>query len=200
MTEAAQMPLIGDVDPSVRRAFDYYPTPAWMTEALIRRVRPFAVIEPCSGEDAIADVFRKYGVDVQTNDLDPSRPAQTHGDATLEDVWARFMAPAVGGTPSWAVTNPPFEYADQIVPLAVQHCAHVAMMLRLSWLEPTKARSDFLRYHPPDLLIVMPRHDFKGRGSTDSVTSAWFVWTRSVMRGINVVTKAERDKLIAECR
>ena len=41
-----QQPLLA-VDPAVRREFDYYPTPAWMTLALLRRVRPFSVLEPC---------------------------------------------------------------------------------------------------------------------------------------------------------
>lgn len=193
-----QIPLIGDVDPAARRDFDYYPTPRWATEALIRRVRPFAVIEPCSGEDAIADVFRAHHVEVATNDFDPSRPAQTHLDARLNATWERFLAPATGGTPFWCVTNPPFNLADLIVPLAVRHLPAVAMLLRLSWLEPTEARAAFLAAHPPLRLIVLPRHDFKGRGSTDSVTSAWFIWARDlpIGGGIDVVTKQERDDLI----
>jgi len=70
----------------------------------------------------------------------------------------------------------------------------LAFLLRLSWLEPTAARQDFLNQYPPKRLIVLPRHDFRGSGQTDSVTSAWMVWGH-VEPGIDVVTKAERDAL-----
>lgn len=189
---STQQPLM-DVDPQARRAFDYYPTPAWMTRALMRRVSLFDVLEPCSGENAIVNVIGRDKV-VLTNDYDPSRPAEWRFDATCEGSWNNFDV----RRPFWCVTNPPFNLADQIVPLAVRHCPAVAMMLRLSWLEPTAARALFLTAHPPTRLIVLPRHDWRGTGSTDSVTSAWFIWDEgSGRRGIEIVTKDERDELIA---
>lgn len=190
-----QAPLL-DVDPAVRRAFDYYPTPAWMTRALIRRVHPFNVFEPCSGEGAISDIFKADDRLLLTNDLDPSRPSDLHLDATDQHAWETFA----DYKPYWGVTNVPFDLADRIVPLAVQHLQVFATILRLSWLEPTAARQRFLEKHPPCTLIVMPRWDFKGRGATDSVTSAWFIWEQgrsSATRGIEIVTKDERDELIA---
>jgi len=188
-----QIPLL-EVDPAARRDFDYYPTPAWMTHALIKRYCVLDVVEPCSGYDAIADVLRDVnGTDVVTSDLNPATPAHWHLDATQEDTWAQLAASQM----RWCVTNPPFNQADQIVPLAVKYYQHVAMMLRLSWLEPTEARARFLDEHPPDGLIVLPRHGWRGSGSTDSVTSAWFVWDGGASRHIEIVTKAERDELIA---
>lgn len=197
-----QMPLIGDVDPAARRVLDYYLTPQWMTRALMRRVQLHDVLEPCSGEDAITNELNAKGIITWTNDLDPSRPASTHLDATQRDTWEQLAPrPYRGGQPFWVVTNPPFNLADRIVPLAVEFVGNVAMVLRLSWLEPTAARQRFLEKHPPTRLIVMPRHDFKGAGATDSVTSAWFVWERSTFhRGISIVTKDERDELIASVR
>lgn len=185
--------------PAGRRVFDYYPTPAWMTLALLRRVSVFDVLEPCSGENAIADVLRANGLQVTTNDADPSRPAATHLDATQRETWERLSPrPYRHGCPFWTVTNPPFSLADALVPLAVEHSIKVAMLLRLSWLEPTAARQRFLAVHPPSLLIVLPRHSFKGNRSTDSVTSAWFVWDEgSGHRGVEIVTKDERDELRA---
>lgn len=185
-----------DVDPQARRAFDYYPTPAWMTLALMRRVSLFDVLEPCSGADAIVNAIGRKHV-VLTNDIDASQPAHWNFDATTEAAWNNFDL----RKPFWCVTNPPFNLADRIVPLAVAHCPAVAMMLRLSWLEPTAARAPFLKAHPPTRLIVMPRHDWRGTGATDSVTSAWFIWDdASGRRGIEVVTKDERDELIAQSR
>lgn len=194
-----QAPLLGDVDPATRRQFDYYKTPSWMTRALIRRVRPFDVLEPCSGEGAIVDVLKAEGVErIYTNDLDRSRPSKTHLDMTQRDSWEVFSG--MQQRPYWGVTNLPFDLADRIVPLAVEHLTVFATILRLSWLEPTAARQRFLAAHPPGTLIVMPRWDFKGRGQTDSVTSAWFIWEQgrsSATRGIEIVTKDERDELIA---
>lgn len=191
-----------DVDPSARRAFDYYPTPAWMTRALLRRVKPFDVIEPCAGQLAIVNVLRsESGVGfVESNDLDPSTPCETHLDAARPEYWAG-IAGRLHNRPYWGVTNVPFDVADVIVPLAVKTLPCFATILRLSWLEPTAARQRFLEKHPPRTLIVMPRWDFKGRGATDSVTSAWFIWEQgrsSVTRGIEIVTKDERDELIAQ--
>lgn len=189
-------------DPSVRRAFDFYPTPAWMTLALIRRVHPFDVLEPCAGQLHIVNAFKHFSPHVgfvESNDLDPSTPAEHHEDAARPAYWDAILARR-HNRPMWGVTNVPFDLADVIVPLAVRTLPHFATILRLSWLEPTKARQRFLDLNPPRTLIVMPRHDFKGRGQTDSVTSAWFVWEKgrsSATRGIEVVTKDERDELIA---
>lgn len=195
-----------DVDPHTRRAFDYYPTPPWMTLALWHRmpvwlgVHPYYVLEPCAGRGAIAEVLRRqnYVGHVETNDLDPSTPSDTHLDAARPEYWDAIRA-RTHNRPEWGVTNVPFELANTIVPLAVRSLSLFATILRLSWLEPTEGRQTFLQSHPPSRLIVLPRHDFRGNGSTDSVTSAWFIWDHADTDGkIEVVTKSERDRLIAE--
>lgn len=184
-----QIPLLQS-DPSARREWDYYPTPSWMVRALLRRVTPCRVLEPCSGYNAIADALREVGIGSVTNDLNPDTPADTHEDATDPAFWVKQDA-------WWVVTNVPFNLADRIVPLAVERIGYVATVLRLSWLEPTGTRGEWLAAHPPSRLIVLPRHDFKGRGQTDSVTSAWMVWERgSHAQSIEIVSKAERDALI----
>lgn len=200
-----QQTLIDGHDPSARRAFDYYPTPSWMTFALLRRVQPWDIIEPCAGQLAIAKVLkdeRGHCGMVESNDLDPSTPCDTHEDATRPEYWEALRSRRYK-RPVWGVTNVPFNLADAIVPLAVRHLDYFATILRLSWLEPTTARERFLLSHPPRTLIVMPRWDFKGRGQTDSVTSAWFIWEKGhsgVTRGVEIVTKSERDELIAQER
>ncbi len=194
-----QEPLL-DVDPAVRRAFDYYPTPAWMTRALLRRIaKPHNVIEPCAGQLAIVNVLRSAGCGgfIESNDIDLSTPCDTHQDAARAEYWHGLTVRRYN-RPEWGITNVPFDLADVIVPLGVRHIQKFATVLRLSWLEPTAARQRFLAEYPPTQLIVMPRWDFKGRGQTDSVTSAWFVWELGYQpRGIDIVTKDERDELIA---
>lgn len=198
MGSAMKQPALIDVDPVSRRDFDYYPTPAWMTRALLRRVHVFDVLEPCAGDGAIVGVLAEHGISCLWNDIDPSRDAFWHLDATKAQSWEEFGREQPGGFRYfWTVTNPPFNLAEQIVPLAVARNLPVAMILRLSWLEPTEGRQRFLERHPPSRLIVLPRHDWRGSGSTDSVTSAWMIWDEgSGRKGIEVVTKAERDELI----
>jgi hypothetical protein len=194
-----------DAAPGERRAFDYYPTPAWMTVALLRRVPVHGVFEPCVGEGAITNVLRAHGIRVVlTNDFDPSRPAMMHEDATQLAAWERFIDHQFpNGRFMWTVSNVPFGIADAIVPFAVKHSPYgLAVVLRLSWLEPTIDRQRFLEEYPPTRLIVMPRHKFKAVGSGDSVTCAWFVWehNRSAKRGIEIVTRMERDEIKAELK
>jgi hypothetical protein len=195
-----QSSLLGH-DPSERRAFDFYPTPAWMTRALLRRVQPFDVLEPCAGDSAIANVLKAEGLTVITNDADLSRSTDFHLDMTRRESWQTLTYPFTANRIMWGVTNLPFNVADEIVPLAVEHLPSFATILRLSWLEPTAARQRFLAEHPPAKVIVLPRHDFKGRGATDSVTSAWFIWEKwhSAIRTapIEIVTKDERDELVS---
>lgn len=186
-----QPPLL-DHDPAGRRPFDFYETPAWMTLALLRRVKVAGpVLEPAAGNGAIVRVLQKAGHQWWSNDLDQTWPTQGHADITQRDTWRCFPEW------NWAVTNLPFNVADQVVPIAhafMLEDGGLAFLLRLSWLEPTAARQDFLNQYPPKRLIVLPRHDFRGSGQTDSVTSAWMVWGH-VEPGIEVVTKAERDAL-----
>lgn len=164
----------------VRKALDAYMTPAWAVEALIQfgvpQLRDLSVLECCSGELAIAAALVKTDAQIRTNDLDPAMPADEHLDATDPKVWRAWKKQGV----QWAVTNPPFSAAPQIVPLAVQSAAHgIAMLLRLSFLEPCKNRAQFLRDYPPTDLIVLPRISFTGDGKTDSVTCAWMVWQKA---------------------
>ena len=132
---------------------------------------------PASIADALSGVGGATGV-VWTNDLFP--PPDLLGavpdftlDASLRSSWEQF--PVV----DWVVSNPPFSIAHEIVPLALEHArVGVAMLLRLSFLEPVKNRVAFLQAHPPTSITVLPRISFTGDGKTDSVTCAWLVWQK----------------------
>jgi hypothetical protein len=159
---------------NARVPFDFYETPAWQTRALAKHVdirgRCF---EPCVGNGAIVRALAADGKSRRwvTNDLDPNWPADSHHDAREEAAWH-------AASPDWVVSNFPFNVATDIVKRA-HSAAHVgvAVLLRLSWLEPTADRRDFLAEHPPDLLIVLPRTRYNPNSkSVDSVTTAWMVW------------------------
>lgn len=173
--------------PSKRRVNDFYPTPARATQALLKHtVIAGTALECCSGQNDIASVLRGHGLQVETNDIDPAMPADTHHDATKSPFW-------VDKTPDWVISNPPFSVASSIVEKAYNAARWgSAMLLRLSYLEPCNNRANWLSEHPPTHLIVLPRISFTGDGKTDNVTCAWFVWQKfTVVQKIIVVTKDE---------
>lgn len=172
----------------MRRRLDFYPTPEFATEILLRHV-PLSgrIFECCVGAGDIAQIVKRRG-DVMTNDIDPSRPANYHEDAAQRHIWRDVVC-------DWTVTNPPFSHAPKIVPFAYEHSREgIAMLLRLSFLEPTEDRGWFLNEHPPTTLIVLPRISFTGNGKTDNVTCAWMVWDKSE-RGQRIIV-AENPRFV----
>lgn len=170
-------------DTGARNAFDFYETPAWMTLSLLN-FQPFikgsAVIEPCSGLDAISSILRAAGCVVSTNDIDARHPSQTHLDATDAAYWSGAAPPFC----DWVITNPPFGMAFPILQRAFEHAQRgVALLLRKSFTEPTEERGPWLSVHPPTREIGLPRHSFRGTGS-DSVATDWFIWERQPDRSL----------------
>lgn len=163
----------------MRRQNDFYPTPTFATEILLRHVVVTGTIfEPCVGDGAIARVVDRRGT-VFASDIDRSRRGCTmYGDASVAGFWGEAV-PELGCI-NWVVTNPPFNCAADIVPLAYEHARDgIAMLLRLSYLEPVENRGAWLNAHPPTCLIVLPRISFTGNGKTDNVTCAWMVWEKA---------------------
>lgn len=166
-----------------RRKHDFYPTPGWATEALFEYCPQFflasAAVEPCAGDGAISDVLRKHFADLKTSDIDPLRKVDNICDASTLEV-----------DPDIAViTNPPFNQALTIVRNFVEQGNICAFLLRLSFLEPTEARGNWLHRNSPSGLIVLPRISFTGDGKTDSVTCAWMVWNMVSPFGVIVHPK-----------
>ena len=172
-----------------RHKLDFYETHAALTWVLLENLElnghlgaPVTVLEPCSGAGAIARVLAgsKQFQEVLTNDLDPAQASDTHWDATLKSSWEDQR-------PGWVITNPPFNQAPKILPLAHNASTQgVAMLLRLSYLEPCSDlkrmgsyRGPWLQENPPDqVIIVWPRPKFRAdTKGNDSVTVGWFIWS-----------------------
>ena len=156
-----------------RRSNDFYPTPYWATEKLLELFPMAGVIgEPCTGAGDVANVLRQHG-EVWTNDIDIVHPVDSYHDLLDSDSWAKLPGC------DWIVTNPPFSIAAAIVPAAYEKARlGVAMLLRLSYLEPCQNRAEWLAAHPLTKLIVLPRISFTGNGKSDSCTTAWMVWDK----------------------
>lgn len=166
-----------------RRAHDFYPTPSWATRELLNRVDiNGTVLEPCVGAGDMTRELAAVG-QLRTNDLDVTHQADSHEDATNKRWWNTLPQY------DWVITNPPFNVAHKILPHACEHATKgVAMLLRLTYLEPCEGRDMWLSVNPPHRLIVLPRISFTGDGKADSVTCAWFVWEWfNDRRGVEIV-------------
>ncbi len=186
-----------------RRKNDFYPTPKELTQALVhhsgwKSEHKLAFYEPCNGDGAISNILSTLGT-ITTADIDLIKDPMYILDARKE--WPHYGNECY----DWVVTNPPFNCAYEIVSNLLNHRDNIlkgfALLLRLSFLEPTNERADFLRYCPPSDIIVLPRASFTGDGKTDSVTCAWMVWDWENMKygkqTIRVYTKKDL-KLLSE--
>lgn len=153
-----------------RRKNDAYFTPTSAVDCLLRHVEiTGTVLECCAGGGAIANVFKDRNLKVIETDIS-NNPLN---DATTEEYWLRINRYQA----DWVVTNPPFNNASKIVPLAYNHTnIGIAFLLRLSYLEPCFDRGQWLSEHEVNKLIIMPRISFTGNGKVDSCTTAWMVW------------------------
>lgn len=178
----------------MRRKNDHYPTHQKATEALLR-LHPISgvVLEPCAASGQMADVLREpHGNTVSlvsavyTSDIDWQFDTNWHEDATDPN------SPMWGIRPDWVITNPPFSLAPQILPLALESCKiGVAFLLRLTYMEPTQDRADWLIAHADQQVLqapLNPRPNFRAGEinpttgkpyGTDNVTVAWFVWRKN---------------------
>jgi len=175
--------------PSKRRENDRYLTPPLATQALLehfQEVRGDLLIDPCCGDGRMAEAIGDRFESQLLNDIDhKSIAAWNHLDATRIETW-QFWSNRPR-TKAWVVTNPPFGRAGDIAHLALEQGFSVALLLRLTFLEPTGGRQ-WLTRMPPTAILVLPRIDFIGAGSTDSSTYAWMIWAEGIIKpGIKVV-------------
>lgn len=160
----------------MRRRLDQYFTPAHATQELMRHVQLRGnVFECCVGDRGIYDELAGWDV-LWSNDIDPDLQADYHEDITQP--WEFGFDKC-----DWVVSNSPFSVAATVVRAAYNYSRiGIAMLLRLSFLEPCENRGKWLAAHPSTKLIVLPRISFTGDGKTDSVTCAWMVWDKTANR------------------
>lgn len=191
-----------EVDPHVRRDEDFYATPRFQLEMLLSRlaIRPGRVIEPAAGDGAIVRPLCGHGFSVWANDIvDRGCPLDSQMDASRPEFWDLVSAHAFDDDAA-VITNLPFNVAFSILQHAVRFMPIVCTILRRTFDEPTEERNEWLAANPTAGQIVMPRYQYRQNGSTDSTTTAWFIWSsiRNVVKPHDVVTLAERDRLIAK--
>jgi hypothetical protein len=149
-----------------REGRDFYATPAWVTEALLRHVRFRGRIwEPCCGDGAMSRVLAEHGYDVVSTDL-VERGFGTPGVdfLTCHDV--------PGGCRS-IVTNPPYGdtgsqagqsrsasamlgFLRHAMGLTQAVEGQLALLVRLQWIAGKRA-ADTLSAGPFSAVIVLTK-------------------------------------------
>jgi len=157
-----------------RHPNDFYPTDPRLTRALLRYMDISGrVICPCNGKGGVSKVLAaKTGSVIETWDIDPEMNPDFVKDATLRESWDCDGI----GCVDWVVENPPFNQASEIAQHALKSSRDVALLLRLSFLEPVKTRRWLLKAPVSDLIVFSPRPQFRAKPGADSVTTAWFIW------------------------
>jgi hypothetical protein len=158
-----------------RPEHDFYQTPEWAIEALLRRLARFmtprSILEPAAGNGALLGPLRRTWPDatVDAFDIAPQHEAVIKRAFWFDDTPQRY---------DLVITNPPFSHAMEFVQYGLSRLApggYNVDLLRLAFLE-SEERSPFFRRNEPDVFVLSARPSFRN-GQTDPKTAyAWFVW------------------------
>lgn len=152
-------------------SLDYYPTPAWATEAILDALPPIAtwrVLDPFAGDGAILRVVAARGATPIGLELDGvlAREAGAQCRDSLSDtLWPEADI---------VITNPPYATAQRCIERCLAESDRVVALLRLGFLA-SRRRADLHRRHPSDVYVLSRRPSFVG-GRTDASDYAWFAW------------------------
>lgn len=166
-----------------RRKGDFYATPDWCTEVLLRHFTPAGKIwEPACGEGHMSRVIQRKGYYVTSTTLYD----QGYGDDRGLDFLTTDAVPLSVHT---IITNPPYSLADEFVEHSIglmrPICGSVAMLLRNEWCAASGRRKLFTPQAGFDMKIVLtkrPRWIENSKGSPRH-SYAFYVWDFGLMRG-----------------
>ena len=176
---------------AVRHPDDFYATPAWCIEALLRGC-PLSSgrwLEPTAGDGAIAAEVLRHRHDVQWHLVESRAEELRVGGGLLsrmqradfplehvDEVEIRdfLTMPAPVQRFDVALGNPPFSLALEVIQHALTMANAVCMLLRINFLASQK-RADWMRKNTPSIYVLPKRPSFTS-GKTDATEYAWFLW------------------------
>lgn len=147
-----------------RKEHDFYPTPGWVTECLLRHVQfRGPVWEPCCGDGAIARVLAAQGHEVIATDLDD----HGFGQPGVDFYACRHFPPGCRAM----LTNPPYgdgrdrrtvpsasrfmlRFFRHALELTVRANGQLALLVRFQWIAGKRA-SDLISSGPLDAVLVL---------------------------------------------
>jgi hypothetical protein len=179
--------LIGAFKPPLKRNADldgpdFYPTPAWVTLALLKHEQFIGdILEPACGDGAMAEVLKGTGCPVISSDLYDRGYGETGQDfLTRGQIFDNI------------VTNPPFHSAEGFVKKGIETSRRkCAFLLRLAFLEGAHRHCRIFALTPPSRLWVFSqRITFYPRGAVQrgsgTTAYAWYVWDKEAPKRTEV--------------
>lgn len=158
-----------------REVNDFYPTPAYAVEALLKRETFEGTIWECAcGEGDISNVLLAHGHSVISTDLIDRGYGQT-----IDFFKSTHVANNI-------VTNPPFKYAREFVEHAKQQTdGKIAMFLKTLFLEGGSRYEMFHDTQYPlktvyqfSKIVTLTKAGMKMKNS-GMLSYAWFVWDKN---------------------
>ena len=167
-----------------RNPRDYYRTPAWCIEALLREEELLPdVFDPACGDGAILAAIQEHGADhiVHAQELDHAVALEASQRLRIPVSVGDSLDPSACWPDGDVVMNPPYRQAADFVRRALREVpprGKVCALLRLNFLGSSRKRLDIVG-PASDLarVLVLPkRPSFTGDGRSDSCEYAWFVF------------------------
>lgn len=172
----------------------FYCTPKYLFNPIAERgICTGKVVLPLHPHDELESQIRQAGI----NDIIVAPDEQSFLDQEWWKSlpaydWTVAVTQGIGKTLDWVI-EPGYQMANK----------GLIMLDRITFLEPTRNREDFLLDKPlTNLIVLNPRPEFRAdqNKSKDSVTSAWYVFRKDVNpnQGTNVeyAVSWQRPKLL----
>ena len=176
---------------SARSPGDYYRTPRWAIDAMIKREAPWGIIcDPGCGDGAISEALAELkGVSrVIGHEKNPvlAAKAREKGIEVIEGYFLDYSSSRTIKTRppyDFVIGNPPYKLASEFVRGAldvVRPGGKVAFLLRLGYLGSSRKRLDLVGESSSlsRVWVLARRPSFTSDNRTDASDYAWFVWTR----------------------
>ena len=165
-----QYKLLGRKVADLRQEDDFYPTPAYVTQALLDNYRFTGEIwEPACGDGRMSKILEQYYSKVESSDL----INRGYGTAGVDFLASSREVDNI-------IANPPFNLAFEFIVQGLRLSRRcLALLLPIRYLTG-KRRAKLYHEFPPAKVIVIPNKvDFLGFGSP-AMEFAWFVWEKGV--------------------
>ena len=173
----------------LREEHDFYPTPAWVTAALLKHVRLRGPVwEPCCGDGAIAQVVAEHQYDVVATDLADRRFGRSGVDFFAcqefpEGCRAMVTNPLYGdGGSERRASNASkgmLRFIRHALVLTEKANGQLALLVRFQWIAGKRAAS-LISSGPLDSVIVLTRRirwfDMGERTNSGQHHHAWLVF------------------------
>jgi hypothetical protein len=170
-----------------RKVLDFYATPDWVTEALLRHVQfRGRVWEPCCGTGAITTVLQRHGYDVTSTDI-ADRGFGTPGMDFLLCQTVPDRCQALVTNPPYGTDTPPYKgqeksamamlrFVDHALRLTGSVQGQLALLVRFQWVAGKRAAA-LMSAGPFSAVIALTRRiQWFDRGAATNISQHHHAW------------------------